>query len=176
MLRWAGVVVAAAAALLSPPPLAAADPVAPQPGTPCPSNLVEAMTWPPDDKTPLVCVGQPTGLWQPVDTPYPISDRWFSYGPAMTLHGQGRPNPTLMSGNWTATPLIPEGRCRAEQLAVIPGSPTVGPPQVSEGERGQPLSLQVVPTLFSIEMSGECLWQKTDADQPEPGPQPRSGW
>jgi hypothetical protein len=93
----------------------------------------------------------------------------------MKLHGEGLRNATIRSGDWTATPLTSDGQCGAEQLAVIPGV-GAGPPQDSEGERGQPLSLQVVPKLFSIEMSGECLWQKTNADQPEPGPQPRSGW
>jgi hypothetical protein len=172
MLRFTAIIVVTAATVLSQPAVAAADPVVPQPGTPCVTNLSDAMTWPPDDQAPLVCAGD---RWQPVATPYPVSDRWFSYGPPMKLHGEGLRNSSIRSGNWTATPLTPESRCGAVQVAVIPGV-GAGPPQSYDGVAGQPLSLEVLPKLFSIEMSGECLWQKTDPDQPEPGPQPRSGW
>jgi hypothetical protein len=134
------------------------------------------MTWPTDAKAPLLCAGTTAGYqWETVATPYPASDRWVSLGPPMKLHGEGLRNAAIRSGDWIATPLTPDGQCGVEQLAVIPGV-GAGPPQVSEGERGQPLSLQVVPKLFSIEMSGECLWQKTESDQPEPEPQPGSGW
>ena len=54
----------------------------------------------------------------------------------MTLHGQGRPNPNLLSGAWTATPLSPDSACSATQSAVIPGSPTVGPPRVDRAAAG----------------------------------------
>ena len=37
-----------------------------------------------------------------------------------------------------------------------------GPPHDIEGEPGQTLSLQVAPQLFSIEMTGDCLWQKVN--------------
>jgi hypothetical protein len=166
VVRWSVIGVVAAAALLSRPGLAVADPAAPQPGTPCESSLVDAMTWPSDVKIPLVCAGT---QWQPVTTPYPMSDRWFSYGPAMKLHGQGLRNPNILSGAWVATPLNDETACRAEQLAVIPGTPQVGPPRVDQGDAGRPLTLEVVPVLFSIEMSGDCLWQKTDPDPDSSG-------
>jgi hypothetical protein len=149
---------AAAAALGMSTAIAAADPVAPQLNTPCTVEIDDAMTWVAGTKAPLICSG---GDWQAVTDPYPTSDRWASYGPAMTLHGQGRPNPNLMSGAWTATPLTPETSCGATQLAVIPGSPTVGAPKVDQGVAGQPLSLQVVPVLFTIELTGDCLWQKS---------------
>ena len=119
--------------------------------------MADAMTWPTGDGAPLVCLN---GGWLPVADPYPFSDRWLSYGPAMTLHGEGRRNPTLASGDWTATPLTPESVCSATQLAVIPGSPTVGAPEVDQGNPGATLSLPVVPRLFSIEMRGNCLWQR----------------
>ena len=48
MLRWSVIGVVAVAALLSRPAVAAADPAAPQPGTPCDSSLDGAMTMPPD--------------------------------------------------------------------------------------------------------------------------------
>ena len=145
-------------AALSPTGVAAADPVAPQPNTSCTAGLKDAMTWPAGDKTPLACDGI---NWEPVTDPYPISDKWLSYGPVMTLHGEGRRNPTLESGDWTATPLTPESSCGATQFAVISGSPTIGPPQTSQGESGQSLTLAVVPRLFTIEMTGDCLWQRS---------------
>jgi hypothetical protein len=167
MLRWSVIGIVAAAAMLSRPAVATADPAAPQPGTPCDSSLDGAMTMPQDHDTPLVCVDT---RWQSVTTPYPVSDRWLSHGTATLLRGQGRPNPTMLSGDWIATPLHPESRCRAEQVAVIPGSPTFGAPRIDDGQPGQPLTVAVAPTMSTIAISGDCLWQKA-----EPGPEP-SGW
>jgi hypothetical protein len=164
MLRWTVIGAAAAATLLSQAPVATAEPAVPAAGTPCAPSVDGAMTMPPDRGTPVVCAGTE---WQPVTTPYPISDRWFSYGTAIQLRGQGRANPTMLSGAWTATPLDPESSCHAEQVAVIPGSPTVGAPRMDDGQPGKPLSVQVAPTMSSIELSGDCLWQRTD---PEPSP------
>lgn len=159
MLRWSVIGVVAAAVLSFAPVVANANPVAPMADQSCAANLDGAMTWPAGDEAPLVCAD---GRWRPVADPYPISDRWLSYGPVMTLHGEGRRNPTLESGNWTAAPQDPDTRCTATQLAVIPGSPTVGPPRIEQGDPGQPLSLQIVPRLFTVEMSGDCLWQRSD--------------
>lgn len=126
---------------------------------PCAPNLVDAMTRVPDAEKPLVCTdGGPH--WETVADPYPISDRWLSYGPAIELHGQGRRNPSMLSGDWTATPSTPDTRCHAQQVAVIPGSPTIGPPRVDAGEPGRALSFYVEPTMATIEISGDCLWQK----------------
>jgi hypothetical protein len=158
MVCWKVIGAALAAMVLSPCGLATADPAVPKPGTSCAADLDGAMTWPTDAKSPLVCAA---GSWEPVTDPYPISDRWVSYGRAMTLHGQGRPNPNLLSGDWTATPLSPDSHCAATQLAVSPGSPTVGAPRHDEAPAGQSLALKVVPVLFTIEMSGDCLWQKS---------------
>jgi hypothetical protein len=167
MLRWCVIGVATAAALWSQPAVATADPAVPLPGTPCDSSLDGAMTIPPDHDTPLVCVGT---SWQFVTTPYPVSDRWLSYGPAIQLRGQGRPNPTMLSGDWVATPLDPDSRCHARQFAVIPGSPTIGAPRMDDGEPGRPLTLSVAPTMSTIQISGDCVWQKAES---EPGP---PGW
>jgi hypothetical protein len=158
MLRWAMIALLAAGATLSPLGVAAADPVAPQADTPCPVEAKDAMTWPAGRTAPLLCDGT---TWASVTDPYPISAEWLSYGPVMTLHGEGRRNPTLESGDWTATPLTPESSCAAVQFAVITGTPTVGPPQTDRGEPGQPLSLQVVPRLFTIELTGDCLWRRS---------------
>lgn len=151
------------------PAVAGADPVVPRPGAPCLSRLVDAMTWPPGDATPLLCAAD-AQRWEAVARPYPVSDRWVSYGPAVELHGQGRRNPSMLSGAWMATPTSPASRCHAEQVAVVPGTPTIGPPRIDDGEPGRPLSIQVVPTMSSIDISGECLWQKV---APEGF---RSGW
>lgn len=114
------------------------------------------MTMPTGAKLPLVCQD---GRWQALTTPQPPSDRWLSYGPEMTLHGEGRRNPSVKSGEWTATPQDPSGQCRAEQSAVVsPG--VVGPPQVSEGQPGQPLEVQLVPRLFDLQLGGNCLWER----------------
>jgi hypothetical protein len=150
-------VVASLTLLLSAPAVASADPEVPQPGTPCASDLTNAMTWPPDGKSPLECLNN---QWQAVVTPQPPNDRWLSFGPPMTLHGQGLRNPNVASGDWIATPQDANSSCRAEQRTVV-GPGVVGPPQVAESPKGQPLSFQLVPRLFSIEMSGYCLWTRS---------------
>jgi hypothetical protein len=120
--------------------------------------MAKVMTWPANATMPLVCHN---GQWQAVTSPQPPNDRWLSVGPAMTLHGEGQRNPSVASGDWTAAPQDANSTCRAEQRAVLePG--VTGPPQVTESPKGQPLSFQVVPRLFSIEMSGYCLWTRTN--------------
>jgi hypothetical protein len=157
MRRATAITVASLTAALWSPTVATADPVAPQPDTPCASDLSDVMTWLPGAKMPLVCRAQ---QWQAVTSPQPPSDRWLSYGPAMTLHGEGLRNPSVKSGEWTAVPQDANSGCRAEQQAVVEAG-VVGPPQVAESREGQPLSFQVVPRLFSIDMSGYCLWTRT---------------
>jgi hypothetical protein len=137
-------------------PVASADPVVPQQDAQCSSSLSGAMTWPPDTKMPLECLN---GQWQAITSPQPPNDKWLSFGPTMTLHGEGMRNPSVQSGNWTATPQDLNSVCRAEQQSVVsPG--VLGPPQVSEGKAGQQLSFQMVPRLFSIALSGYCLWER----------------
>jgi hypothetical protein len=146
----------AALAMLVSPAIASAQPVVPQPDTSCPSSYAGVTTWPQAAKMPLICQN---GQWQDVTTPQPPSDRWLSYGPPMTLHGEGRRNPDVASGGWTATPQDPTTRCRAEQSTVVsPG--VVSPPQVAEGQPGQPLEIQLAPRLFGLQLSGNCLWQR----------------
>lgn len=149
-------VVAALAMLFWTPAAASADPAKPQPGTPCASELSGTMTWPRDAQVPMECLDN---QWQAVTTPQPPNDRWLSFGPTMTLHGQGMRNPNVAPGAWTATPQDADSQCRAEQQAVVSAG-EVGPPQVAESPKGQPLSFQLLPQLFSIEMSGQCLWTR----------------
>jgi hypothetical protein len=148
------VAVAVLGVLLWAQPVASAEPVLPQPGTPCSSE--GAMTLLPDAKLPLECLGN---QWHAVITPQPPNDRWLSFGQPMKLHGEGLRNPDVASGAWTATPQDAESQCRAEQRAVVSAG-EVGPPQISESAGGQQLSFRVLPQLFSIEMSGYCLWTR----------------
>jgi hypothetical protein len=137
-------------------PIASADPVVPQTDGQCTADLSGVMTWPQGAKMPLVCASQ---QWQDVTTPQPPSDRWLSVGPPMLLHGEGMRNPSVKSGDWTATPLDPNTQCRSEQQAVA-GPGVVGPTEVAESKAGQPLQFQMQPRLFSIQMSGYCLWTR----------------
>lgn len=153
--RVLGAVAAAGLAALAFPPVATAEPTAPQPGTPCPSEADGALTKV-SGSSVLECSA---GTWQAFTGPYPSSDRWLSYGPDVSLHGQGMRNPEILSGAWTAYPLSADATCRAEQAAVVSAG-EVGPPQVSTGEPGVPLKFEVLPVVFSIELSGDCLWKK----------------
>jgi hypothetical protein len=139
-------------------PVAYADPVVPQTDAPCSADLSGVMTWPQGAKMPLVCTNQ---QWQSVTTPQPPGDRWLSYGPPMLLHGEGMRNPSVKSGDWNATPQDPNTQCRAEQQ-VVAGPGVVGPAQVAQGNEGQPLQLALQPRLFSVQMSGYCLWSRKD--------------
>ncbi|HKP42919.1 hypothetical protein [Mycobacterium sp.] len=139
-------------------PIASADPVVPQEDAPCTADLAGVMTWPQGAKMPLVCANR---QWQEVTTPQPPSDRWLSFDPPMLLHGEGMRNPSVKSGDWTATPQDPNAQCRAEQQTVV-GPGVLGAPQVAEGKPGQPLEVQLLPRLFSIQLSGYCEWARQD--------------
>ena len=141
-----------------------ADPAVPQQDTPCSANFADAMTSAPDDNMPLLCAEQPNGAyeWKSVTSPYPVSDRWLTYGPELKLHGEGLRDGRIKSGDWIATPQDANTQCRARQIAVVDAG-VVGPPQITEGAMGKPVSIQVVPRLFSIQMTGYCLWAKATA-------------
>jgi hypothetical protein len=151
----------AVTAPLSAPAVAHAEPVVPQPDTQCSEELAGALTQLPDYTTFLECRSRPgVGYrWQIFDSPYPNSDRWLSYGPELTLHGEGQRNREINSGDWIAYPQDSASKCTAEQLAVVSAG-KLSAPQVSTGEPGQPLKLRVLPLMFTIELSGYCLWQK----------------
>ncbi|MCX2712314.1 hypothetical protein [Mycolicibacterium sp. J2] len=145
------------ATALAAPAVAWADPAVPQPDSPCTPDLSGAATLPYGLSLPLVC--QDTH-WRAATEPGDPSDRWVSFGPPIALHGEGLRNPNLSSGAWTATPLDPQARCAATQHAVISAG-VLGPPVTTKGEPGQPLSFQVLPSLFDITMTGHCLWTRT---------------
>ncbi|MCW2688103.1 MAG: Uncharacterized protein JWR37_2993 [Mycobacterium sp.] len=156
--------VVAATALLSAPACAhaapPAEPVVPQVDGPCSEKLADALTKLPDGKTVLECLSPSGGYqWKPFASPYPNSDRWLSYGPGLRLHGQGKRNPEIMSGQWVGSPLDPSSQCSVEQVAVVSAG-KVGPPQLSTGKPGQPFEFEVLPVVFDITLTGNCLWQK----------------
>ena len=157
MRRAAAVAAVAALAVVFSGGTAVADPAAPQENTPCPTDAAGAATRPADAKMPLVCTG---GSWQSETTPQPPNDRWLSVGPPVLLHGDGRRNPDVQSGDWTATPRNADTRCRAEQTTVLePGVLTA--PEIAEGPAGQPLEVTFKPRLFGLQLSGDCLWTRT---------------
>ena len=140
-------------------PVAGAVPV-PQPGASCSQAVADAMTQLPDLMTFLQCRQQDgESRWQSPDSPYPKSDRWLTYGPALTLHGEGQRNREIDSGQWTGYPQADDSRCEAAQLDnTAAGERT--PPQIAVGQGGQPLTLQLLPMLFTVELRGYCLWRK----------------
>jgi hypothetical protein len=149
-----------AVALAGAPATAQADPPAPDLDGACATELADVMTLLPDGQTYAVCGQSGTGyVWSAVQTPFDPNDSWLSYGPPITLHGQGMRNPNLSSGRWTATPRDPLAVCRAEQKSVVEAG-VLGAPEVSQAQPGQPLTLRLPSTLFSVELSGNCLWTK----------------
>lgn len=141
-------------------PTAHADLPSPELDAPCAAELNGAMTLLADGITYAEC--QPSALgntWVSAQTPFPPNELWFSYGPAITLHGQGMRNPNLVSGSWTATPRDPDTTCRVTQSTVVEAG-VLAAPEVSEGEQGKPLAVQMQPKLFYAELAGNCLWVK----------------
>lgn len=133
----------------------------PQAGANCPADQAGLMTQLPGGSDYLICqagAGEAT-TWAPVATPFDPNDRWLSYGPPITLHGQGFRNPNLTSGQWTATPLEPTTSCSAEQVTVVSAG-VLAPPQRAEGEPGVRLSVELLPKLFTVTLAGNCLWAK----------------
>jgi hypothetical protein len=148
--RWVCALLAAAGAASA--PVATADPGSPPE---CSANLIGAMTVLADGKTFGVCEG---GAWRTVRSPFNPSDRWLSYGGGVTLHGQGRRNPEILSGQWTGAPLDSSSGCGVEQAPVTDAG--VGAPQVTSGRPGQVLGFTVLPVVFTIILTGDCLWTR----------------
>jgi len=148
----AGVVFGAAA------PVAVADSSVPTAGAPCSVSLASAYTELPDGRSFLVCQSVPGGyVWQPIVAPFNPSDLWFSYGPDMVLHGQGRRNPEVLAGQWVGTP-VDAGVCAVSQVPVTDAGE--GPAEVTRGEPAAAVTV-AVPVVFSITLSGSCLWHRT---------------
>ncbi len=155
----------AAAVLCGAPACAHAEPqprpvVTPHPDAPCSENLAGTMARLADASTNLACTRQGDDFrWKVSSSPYPLSDRWLTYGLELQLHGQGMRNPEIMSGLWRGYPQESDAVCRAEQVAVV-GAGKVSSPQSVTGEPGKQLEFSVSPTLFTIKLTGNCLWQR----------------
>lgn len=157
LLGWLPAVTLLAAATVT-GPAARADVDPPEMGGSCAAELDGAMTLLPDGTTYAACQVSGNGhSWVPVETPFPPNDVWFSYGPAITLHGQGMRNPNLESGVWTATPRDPDTTCRVAQTTVVEAG-VLAPQDVSQGEQGKPFAVQMQSKLFYAELAGDCLW------------------
>ena len=87
----------------------------------------------------------------------PAAGQWLTYGPPLTLSGTGRRNPEIASGSWVGQPQEPKSRCHAEQVPLANPAETAA---VATGDPGQPLSVHIPPSLYSITLSGDCLWQR----------------
>ena len=160
MKRYRSVSLALAAAAMLAPGFAHADMRAPQLQAPCADDLAGAMTLLPDEQTYAVCQeGAAGNAWTAAPVPFEPNDTWLSYGPAITLHGQGMRNPNLSSGSWTATPRDSETVCRVQQETVIEAG-VLSTPQLTEGNPGQPLEVAMAPKLFYAELAGNCLWER----------------
>lgn len=70
----------------------------------CSEGLDGALTQLPDLTTFLECRDQ---RWQIFDDPHPHSDRRLTYGPTLTLHGEGQRNREIDSGDWIGEPQTP---------------------------------------------------------------------
>ena len=135
-------------------------PPAPQVGSACLAEMDGTMTLLPDGQTYVICEQRLGGYgWAEAPIPFEPADAWLSYGPAISLHGQGMRNPNLTSGDWTATPLDNDTTCRAEEQTVIEAG-VLSDPQVFQGEQGRPMGVPMLPKLFYLKISGNCLWSK----------------
>ena len=136
-----------------------ADVMTPELDAPCSVDLGGVMTLLPDEQTYVICQEEMFAryVWRAAPVPFEPNSTWLSYGPAITLHGQGMRNPNLSSGQWTATPLDPATVCRVQQETVVEAG-VLSAPKVFQGDPGQPLSVEMLPQLFYAQLSGHCLW------------------
>lgn len=156
---------AAAAATVSAVCALAAQPVAvadPATSTDCTPDLAGVSTKRFEAEVVVLCKN---GMWYPQPADAPPSDRWVSFGPTLSLHGQALPNPNVLQGTWNAVPLGPWTRCRSvQQTGVAAGA--VSKPSVDQGPPNAPMTFDVITNVVSIQFSGYCLWVR----QPGSGP------
>ena len=138
------------------PPPGPGQTAIPQPGTACQDNLDGVLTGTGAARVLLQCSD---GTWQQFHGPYPSSDRWLTTGPALVVHGQGRRNPEVRAGRWTGTPQTAQARCSAERVDVVAAGET-SPPETSSADPGQPLTFDISDHMFTVTLSGFCLWQR----------------
>lgn len=137
-------------------PAAPGQPAATQGDSACTPQRSGVMTWLPGTNMPSVCQD---GAWQTQTTPQPPADRWLSMGPPLKLHGQGQRNPNLAAGTWVGTPQDSGSVCRAQhQVVLSPGE--LSAPYTAQGAPGQPVTVELPPRTFTIELAGHCLWAR----------------
>jgi len=156
--------IVAVSALAASTATAHAEPAYPELGAGCAPEFAGAMTLLPDEETYAVCRDADGGaVWEAAQLPFEPNDTWLSYGPEITLHGQGMRNPNVTSGRWLATPTDPPTDpptvCRAEQQTVVEAG-VLSEPQVSESDPGSELPVEFQPKLFYLTLSGNCLWTR----------------
>jgi hypothetical protein len=143
--------VAVVATALATAPVAVADPAT---DTSCTPALGGVMSKKPTADVVMLCKD---GMWYPQPADSPPSDRWVTFGPTMTLRGEALPNPNLVAGTWTATPLGPWTRCRSVQQTGVAAN-AISPPQPDQGAPNMPMTFQVVNQVITTQLSGYCLW------------------
>lgn len=147
--------------------LANADPGNPEPTTspaldgPCAESLDGAVTELPgqaDDgrRNFIECRN---GAWQSFTAEYPSSDRWLSNDTGLELHGQGVRNAEMFAGTWTGTPQSTDGVCTVAYSDATGGK--IADPVTATAEPGQPVTFEASNWLFSITLTGDCLWQRS---------------
>ncbi|BBZ03916.1 hypothetical protein MCHIJ_33530 [Mycolicibacterium chitae] len=153
-----------ACAHAQPEPPPSVPPPLPQVGAACAEHLDGALTElpAPADAPPsraknlLECAD---GSWQTYRNPYPSPQSWLTTGPELVLSGMR--NPEIGSGTWTGTPQFADGQCEAQQVEVVAAGQTSAP-QAFTAEPGAPLTVPVSDRLFTLRLSGYCLWQRAD--------------
>lgn len=137
-----------------PPPPGPAETSAPQAGSACPDAFDGAMT-----RAQQILFRCSNGTWEQFHNPYPSSDRWLTTGPELVVHGQGRRNPEVKGGSWTGSPQTAEARCGAELVDVV-GAGETSAPETLSAEPGQTLTFDISDHMFTVTLSGYCLWQR----------------
>jgi hypothetical protein len=146
--------VAAVATALVTAPVALADPAT---DTSCTPALAGVMSKKPAADVVMLCKDR---MWYPQPADAPPSDRWVSFGPTLTLHGEGLPDPNLVQGSWNAIPLGPWTRCRSvQQTGYAPGA--ISKPVADQGSPNTPMSFEVEANVVTIQFSGYCLWMRS---------------
>lgn len=144
------------------PPDTDTAPSTPQQGAACAADLGGALTAlpsqpgdPQNRKNLLECSD---GSWQTYTAEYPSADRWLSTGPDLVLHGQGVRNAELFAGQWTGTPQTSADVCRAQYVDASNGK--MSEPHTVTAEPGRPVEFDASTQLFTVTLSGHCLWQR----------------
>lgn len=99
-----------------------------------------------------------SGSWQAFTAEYPSSDRWLSNDTGLELHGQGVRNAEMFAGTWTGTPQTPDTVCATKYSDATGGK--IADPVTATADPGQPVSFEASDWLFSVTLTGDCLWQR----------------